>query len=240
VKQFASVAHARVGARLVELGCDDATQGDAAEVAFRLIAKQPDAAKKLVPKVVKWLEGRAAASASALAKNDIGVPIDRRTGEPIPDNAERRKAIAAGERTPRAVSGALSLLVELDVRPKNVEDVLRPFLQSPYDHLAETTLTVVETWKLDDLVRELLDLFRMYPRANRWETGAVVQIGGTNASSKAAWMSLFGHPLKQRTRPTVYAKIVTCASALAGTTVRTPEEFEAWTRRRTSDSRRKR
>lgn len=240
VERFAVVSHARVGSRLLELACDDDTPGDAAEAAFRLLAKQPDAVKKLVPKVVRWLGATSKAAADALAKGDIGVPIDRRTGEPVPDNAERRKAIAAGERTARAVTGALALLIDIDVRPKEIVGLLRPFLQSPHDRLAEATLTVMEAWKLDDLARELLDLFHMYPRSNRWETGAVVHISGTNASAKAAWMTLFGHPLKQRARPAVYARIVSCASSFAGAKVETPEDFQAWLRGRTSEGRKRR
>jgi hypothetical protein len=74
----------------------------------------------------------------------------------------------------------------------------------------------------------------MYPRENRYETGSALDLSsiGTEATSKAKWMLVFGHPQKQRPRPEIVKAIKRCVEELTGTEVEDPGDLEALIRRK--------
>jgi hypothetical protein len=136
---------------------------------------------------------------------------------------EARAAIEAGKARARVVAAALRCAADLGWRPKDAADVLRPLSQSAYDDLAVAALDTAARWKDHEALPDVLRLFRMYPKENRWETGSVVHAGGTNASAQAEWNRWFGHPLKQRPRPEVHRAVLRTAEAIAGRRFETPE-----------------
>jgi hypothetical protein len=68
----------------------------------------------------------------------------------------------------------------------------------------------------------------MYPDESRWETGAVVDLAGTNATARARWMVRFGHPGKQRARPEVVLAIRDALRRVTGTGFDSPEGLEGY------------
>lgn len=227
LRELAASRGARIAKRLVEAAADADLETDARLFALKALPLQAEEGRTEVKRLARWLAEESEQDADDQKRGRIGVPVDR-AGDPVTDTPEAQRALRAGAERARVLAAGLVALRELQHVPKDAAALLAPFLQSPYDELAVAAVATAQAWEARDVAPDLALLLRMYPRDNRWETGAVTHIGGTNASAKSAWMTLFGHPLKQRARPEVYRAVVACVSAWAGTTVADPESCDAW------------
>jgi hypothetical protein len=228
LRALAAGRHERVAKCLVETVATGDVLVETRIAALRAFPLQGKGAVRHVSRLDKWLRGESRKDAEDIRGGRIGVPVDRRTGDPVTDTPAARRALREGEARARLLAAGIATLREMKHEPKKAASLLLPFLQSPYDELAVAAVEAAQSWEARELACELAVLLRMYPRAHRWETGAVTHLGGTNASAKAEWMRLFGHPLKQRARPAVHRAVVACASAWAGSKVADARALEAW------------
>ena len=86
------------------------------------------------------------------------------------------------------------------------------------DRVVQAALLACWDWEVTETLPDLLDLYRMYPAADRWSTEAVEHSGGTAATAKKEWLVRFGHPLKQRARPALFASLKRTLEQLTGRT----------------------
>jgi len=105
------------------------------------------------------------------------------------------------------------------------------FPQDPSDGLVVGVLDVVGAWKAWPTLPDVLALYRCYPDPARRETGAVTDLDGTNASARATWIVLFGHPEKQRARPDVVKGLRRALESVTGTAFADPESLDAYLKR---------
>jgi len=228
LRELTAGRHVRVAKRLAKAAADHGLDVETRLFALRALPLQGNGGKDQAKRVEKWLQAAATQDSDDRKRGRVGLPVDRRSGEFLVDTPEAKRALREGETRARLLAAGLAALRVLEHAPKHPADLIRPFLQSPYDVLAVAAVDAAQAWDARQVLDELSLLLRMYPRENRWETGAVTHIGGTNASAKATWMALFGHPLKQRARPAVHRAIVACVSAWAGKTISDPETCDAW------------
>jgi hypothetical protein len=216
LRDLVAARSARVAQQLAALAADDRLLAPTRVLALRALPLQGEHGAEVADRVARWLADESEQEADARREGDIGVPVDRRSGEPVVDTPEAEAALRAGAERARLLAAGIRTLRELEHEPRAPDEVLRPLLQSPFDDLAVAAVEAAQAWDARGVADELALLLRMYPRENRWETGAVTHLNGTNASAKAAWMALFGHPMKQRPRPELYRALLACASAWAG------------------------
>jgi len=191
------------------------------------LGRQRESAKEVGPKVERLLMKEAEEVAERRRKGDPGFPLDPRTGEPDPDDPETKAALLALEKRDRARAAALRCLLDLGYRKRAGAEAVEPLLPSACDPLVVAALDAIAAWELWEALPEVLALHRMYPRKDRWETGAVVHAGGTNATAKKEWMTVFGHPGKRTARPEVVTAIRSAVEKLTGREVDSPAELEA-------------
>lgn len=227
VATLAAVRHPKVTERLAAVAEDDAAAADLRAACFEQLALRGADAKSLASRVGRWIAKASDEEREALLKGDFGVPVDRRTGD-VPKGRETDVAIAKGRAKAMVHAAALRCAVALGWKPKEPAEFLRPFVQSAFDELVIPALEVIAQWKESEALPDLLKLYRLYPRENRWETGAVVDTAGDNASAKRAWNNYFGHPLKQQPRPNVVRALKTTLEALSGQRFTSPEALDTW------------
>jgi hypothetical protein len=197
---------------------------------FSVLARQRSSAAGIVPSVVKWLDGRAAEDRERMKKGDPGFRVDPRSGEPDVSSAEGGSALARLAERSEAIAEAVRCAVGLASTP--VDPVKwGAFLSDPSDALVIAVLDAAGAAKSWPLLPEILALYRCYPAPSVWETGAVVDLAGTNATAKAKWMLLFGHPQKQRARPDVVKALRAALTAITGTSLADPDALEAFLRK---------
>ncbi len=174
-------AHPLVAERLlrVAVGDDDVEFRTAA---FRALAEQPDPSGRVARSVTAWIAATHGAARRALAKGDFGLVIDRRTGEPDLESEAGKAAVAAKRARARLVAAAIDLAGAADVRAEALREAVLFYLQDGDDDLVALCLRIAGQWKDGEALPAILDLFRMYPAPHRWETGAVADLGGTNAA----------------------------------------------------------
>lgn len=218
--------HRLVADRILAIALAEKTAEDVRVAAFEALRKQKASAEPVAQKSARWLRKHADAELAAFRKGEIGVPMDTKTGEPVSAGRAYDEAVAASAEKARTFAACLRLLGGSPA-PREAAELVRPFLQSPHDELVTEALAAITAWKLTEALPDVSFLFRMYPRENRWETGAIVHLGGTNASAKAEWMRYFGHPLKQKARPAVYRSLLSTLEALLGRKVTQPADLDA-------------
>lgn len=225
---FVLLSHADVAERLTEFVTDERHAMSSRVQALDGLRRHEDLLVEQVPALTKWLSKAAEAVADRRAKGDIGVPIDKRTGEAEKDTPEARAAMQRSRQEGALFAGTLEVVLEHGERPRKPEELLGPFVQHPFDDLVVVTLRAAREWDVQDIAKDVVMLLRMYPTVASWETGAVTHISGTNASAQAAWMRLYGHPDKQRARPAVYRAVTETLTAWAGREIKTPQDADAW------------
>jgi hypothetical protein len=196
--------------------------------ACRGLARQKSAAAESGAAVSGFLMDHAEEEGKRAARGDFGIPIDPKTGDLVLDTAESRAAMETAQARATMFHEALKALEALDYYdPADVEP-LSGFLQSFDDALVAAVLGAFARWKAWHALPAMLDLYRMYPSPNRWETGSVVHRDGTNATAKRAWMAKFGHPNKQRPRPELVNALVGALEAITGEKFKTPDDLAAF------------
>jgi hypothetical protein len=229
VERLGAVLHPKVADRLLRLAreLDDPALLAAA---YQGMARQHSSAGKIARPVMRLLAKEAEAEREALAKGDLGYPVDPKTGDTMP-GPEAERAVAAGKARSRMLVEALRCVEALGAAGPGDVDALATLLQSPHDPVVIETLGLlgrIEAW---GALEPMLALFEMYPSPNRWATGAVVDLAGTNATAKAKWMGLFGHPLKQRARPDVFEALQASLKAITGQEFKAPVDLAEYLRR---------
>lgn len=219
-------SHPLIADRLLRIATGDEPP-DLREAAFRTLALQGGEAARAAPRVAAWLVAEERASRKALARGDFGLPVDRRSGEPILDGEEGRAALEEKRARGRARAAAVDLLRAWEFRSDACGEALRHFLQDGSDALAVAVLRTLSDWRDPRFLPDILALFRMYPAPNRWETGVVIDISGTDASARAKWMAVYGDPEKRRPRPAVHEAIRSAAERITGEACATPGALEA-------------
>jgi hypothetical protein len=151
--------------------------------------------------------------------------VNPRTGESDVASPEGKAAFTASAARDRMVAAGFKCLLALGFNERPGGSSIAGVIQSPDEVLIVAALAYAGRHRLIDALPAILMLFRMYPRDNRWETGAVTHAGGTNASAKAEWMLYFGHPGKRIPRPRVVAAVRAAILALTGREVDDPEDL---------------
>jgi len=231
VRKLGTVRHESVAARLLKLA---KRESDAAVLAvtFETLGEQKASAKKVVSSLTKRLKAELDAEAKRIKRGRNNFRLNPRTGEADPSSKEGLAALAATEQRAVMVLAILNALDALGWMPGKKPPDLTPFLQDPHDDLAVVVLQRLGAWKAWHALPQMHFLYRMYPSAELWETGAVNQAGGTPASAKAAWMKLFGHPGKQRGRPKVHAALMAALKAITGEDFASPDALGKYIRRK--------
>jgi hypothetical protein len=226
VRGHLAKGHARVVAELLRVLARDADPV-VSEACLAVLTLQKAAAAKVVPAVTKWLDAEAEAASARRKKNDPGFPLDPRTGEPEVDTLEGRAAMALLEARGRACHQAVRCVRALASEPPSNPLAWTVLLEDAHDPLVAELLGALAAWKCVAALRAILDLFRCYPTEASYETGAVVDPAGTDASAKRTWMVKFGHPDKRRPRPDVTRAIDRALLALTGEALTSPEALAA-------------
>jgi hypothetical protein len=231
LRSLAAIDHEEVAARLLT-GLSRRRANEVREAVFDALAGQKSSLKKVGPAVERAVMVEAARIGELFRKGDAGFLLNRRTGEADTESAEGKTALTASAARDRMVAAGFRALLALGHHQRFDAETLTGVLQSAEDGLVVAALEYAGRFKLEGVLPEVHRLFRMYPRDNRWETGAVVDAGGTNASAKAAWMRTFGHPGKRIPRPLVVAAIRSAVKAMTGVEVEDPEDLAALLRSR--------
>lgn len=224
VEALGAHVHAKVARRLLGIV---AREKDlmVTTAAIRALHRQTPFAKRIVPRLADRLIDEAEAMRKRARRGSGGFLTDRRTGDADTQSAEGRAQLRVTRQRGAMLLELLGVLDELGWQPgKRIPD-LTPFLQDPNDELVIKTLELLARWKAVFALPAVLELYRMYPSEYRWETGAVVDVGGTDATAKARWMVRFGHPDKQRARPAVWAAIQRMLEAVTHRTFAGPESL---------------
>ena len=194
---------------------------------FDGLAGQVDSTDKVGPAVEKAVMMAAQEIGERFRKGDAGFLVNPRTGKADTASAEgQAKLVACSERDKMVTAGFRCLLAH-DFHERLDAETVAHVLQSPDDELVEAALAHIARFKLYAALPAIHRLFRMYPRENRWETGAVLDVRGNNATAQATWMVHFGHPRKQIPRPRVVAAIKKVLKELLDREVEEPADLEA-------------
>ena len=224
--ELAKHSHPLIAQRLLRL----AVSGEPAELrveAFRALARQGEGADRHGRTVAAWLEAEVKESRKATARGDFGLVMDRKIGEPVLDTPEGKAALDAKRARARVRAAAVDLLAGWRFRSEGFRETVIHFLQDGDDGLVASCLGLLGAWKDAAALPGLLALHRMYPAPSKWETGAVADLGGTDASAKAKWMAVYGDPDKRRPRPAVVKAVRAAAEAILGTPCESPADLEA-------------
>jgi hypothetical protein len=186
------------------------------------------------PAVVKLLTKRSEVLRKMLADGDPGFPLDPRTGDPDLDGVAGKAALARLAARDRMIAAGMRCLLSIDYHERLDATVVTPFLQSAEDDLVVVTLEAIARYEMWPALPAILDLFKMYPRDNRWETGAAHDFSGTGTtlSAKLLWMLYFGHPKKRIPRPRVVQALKDAVKELSGVEVEDPADLSAMLRRK--------
>jgi hypothetical protein len=226
IEELASVRHPDVADRLLKVIKRERDPRVQAAILLGM-AHQKEAAEDVGPTIERYVKLKAEEVAKEQRKGGPGFPLNPRTGEPDLKNPETRAAIQAMEERELVVAAGLRCLFDLPFRKRIGSESVEPLLQTACDDLVVAALEAIAKWELWDTLPAVLELHQMYPEANKWATGAVVDASGTNATAKKKWMSRFGHPGKKIPRPRVVNAIHASIGELSGETIEAPEDIEA-------------
>jgi hypothetical protein len=227
VRTVARIVHADVGPRLVKFarGEDDP---EVRAAVFEEVLGHRAFAERVAPGLGEILRKEAELEKERIAKGDAGFRVDPRSGDADLTSEEGRARLEATERRGHMLAALLRAVEALGWDPGKAPPDLAPLLQHPSDAVVLGALSRIQAWEDWSALPAVHELLQMYPTDVSWETGAVVDLAGTNATAKATWMVRFGHPDKQRARPDVHAAIVRTISAISGETITTPERLASW------------
>jgi hypothetical protein len=194
---------------------------------FDALAAQRPHAPLVAAKLAERLAEESAARRARAARGDAGVLIDPRTGDPDLTSPAGLARLHAQRGRSRMLASLMTALEALGWEPDRSPPDVTPLLQDPADEVVIGALSLLARTGAQAALPAVLELWRMYPNEATWETGAVVDLAGTDASAKATWMVRFGHPDKQRARPEVVRAVRAAVERLAGRPIEGPEGLEA-------------
>jgi hypothetical protein len=226
VRALGRLVHPQVAIHLLKFAGKE-TDPEVLAVTYETLATLIEYADRLVPGLARQLREAAEGETARMAKGDAGFLVDPRSGDADTKSAEGRAHFAAARARWGGVLQLLQALRALGWDDTREAGLLLPFVQTADDGLVVEVLTQLRRYPADAVLPALLELFRMYPTPYTWETGAVVDLAGTNATAKAKWMLRFGHPDKQRARPQVVEALIATIEAVSGRRCETPEETAA-------------
>ncbi len=227
VRALGSTLHPKVAKQLLKFSRKE-DDLEVLTVAFEVLRGMKPLAGEIAPDLAKRLGREAAAEAKRAARGDPGIRIDPRTGDADTHSAAGKARLLAGRRRSAMLAALLATVDTLEWKGVRTPPDLVPLLQDPSDDLVEGVLARLRETKDPAALPAVLALYRMYPTGASWETGAVVDLAGTNASAKAKWMVLFGHPDKQRARPRVHAALLSMLKAVTGQAFATPDALASF------------
>lgn len=236
VKALSSIKHEDVAKALVKFfkkEGDDGVRAAVLEALMTMTAPSPS----LLGDLAEMLEKEAETERKRIAKGDPGFRIDTRTGRVDDRSPEGLARLMRMEMRGKMLARLVATLAKNDWQPKRTPPDLTPLLQDAHDELVVAVLDRIAAWKDWGALPAMLSLFEMYPTGATWETGAVVDLGGTNASAQAKWMVVFGHPKKQTARPKVHAALVDALRKLTGESFTQPEDLARFLDRKDIDKR---
>lgn len=227
VRTLARLIHERVTKRLLKTARREKHPAVLAAT-YDALARQRPFAASIVPKLATRLTAEAEAEGRRMARGTAEIHTDPRTGDPDLHSEAGRARLSVVQQQNEMRVALLAALDALGWEAGKRPPDLGPLLQSASDDLVVAVLAWMARNRIAAALPAVLDLFRMYPTAASWETGAVVDLGGTNASAKAKWMARFGHPDKQRARPDVHRAIHAFLESVTGRAFETPAALAAW------------
>lgn len=226
VRTLGEVDHEAAADRLIkELRRRESS--DLRRALFEALARQAASREEVGAAVERMVMELAAEMADRFKRGDAGFLIDRKTGEPDVKSPAGKAALADSAARERALAAGFRCLLTLDYHKRLEADTVTAVLHSAEDELVTAALETMASRRLWDALPAVEKLYRMYPRENRWETGAVVDAAGDNASAKATWMKHFGHPKKQTARPEVVKAIRKALHDMTGQDVEDPAALTA-------------
>jgi hypothetical protein len=189
---------------------------------FRALANQRAAAAKVGPKVGRLLLAEATREQERITRGDAGFPIDPKTGEPAQDTPEAKRALAETKARGAMLAEAVRCLETLGSdEPADVK-TLAALLQNPCDDVVIETLRLLGRRRAFHALPAMLDLYRMYPEPGAMDTGFIVKDDGQSAAGRKKWLALFGHPMKQRARPSVVKVLKETVEQITGKPMEAP------------------
>lgn len=230
VRALGALVDAKVAKRLLKCLRSERDPEVLVAVVETLGAQEPSKAT-IVPKLVARLEDEIDTERSRMAKGDCGLRIDPRTGDVDVDSAEGQARISTLRARSRMLVTLLSTLEALAWPVAKRPLDLTPLLLDADDALVVSVLERLARVRDWSSLRALLGLYRMYPTEAAWETGAVADGSGTNATAKAKWMEIYGHPDKQRPRPKIVTALRAALQAITDATFDSPDALAAYIER---------
>jgi hypothetical protein len=189
---------------------------------YRGLARQQASAAKVAPKVGRLVLAEAKEDEERLTRGEAGFPVDPKTGEPAQDTPEAKQALLDTKARGAMLVEALRCLGALGSREPSDDKTLAAFLQNPYDELVVETLGLLGRRRSFHALPAMLELYRMYPDPAAMDTGFIVQEHGMSADGRKKWLALFGHPMKQRSRPAVVKALREALERITGKKMEAP------------------
>jgi hypothetical protein len=94
--------------------------------------------------------------------------------------------------------------------------MLAALLQYPHDEVAVETLRLLARRRSFHALPAMFELYRMYPDSGAMDTEFIVKEHGMSADGRRKWLALFGHPVKQRSRPAVVKALQEASEQITG------------------------
>ena len=224
---LSTVDHPKVAARLGRL-LKRKKEPRVQAALLRALSAQSSPGERVMKKVAQWLVAEAKEERNRLQRVRPQVRVDPRTGEADLTSEEGRLRLETTKARSLVLREAM-LCVRLFCQeaPKGAHE-LGALLQDPHDALVIETLRAFGKWRLLASVRDLHELFQMYPTERSWDTSHILVRAGNAGKAKGIWMARFGHPGKQRVRPEVVQALRACLEDVTGRFFESPEEVAAW------------
>ena len=105
---------------------------------------------------------------------------------------------------------------------------LAALLQSPCDEVVVEMLRLLGRRRAFHALPAMFEFYRMYPDASAMDTDFIVKEHGMSATGRKRWLALFGHPMKQRARPTVVKALQESLEQITGKPMDVPRKLNEY------------
>jgi hypothetical protein len=235
VRRLRKVVHPEVADRLLGLALSEdpkihlLVKGEG----FRGLRFQKTSAKAVSAKVSRWLGEAAKVNAKMKARGDYGVLVDVKTGEVDTESPEGQAALRNKRDRGKMLAEAVKLVRDLGYRDSRSVEVFTEFLSDGNDDLVALVLRAFGEWKEWTVLKELADMYDIYPEPDSFETGSVsVDTGAAGSADQQAakrrWMAKFGDPDRRRARPVVHRALVAALKEITGQEFKAPRDLREY------------